>query len=151
MATTKKGGKGAKGGSKGASKGGAKGGGTIAFTAALEADDLKLQLLDDLNAVLTAYESQRAPLLQAALNEGGMQQVQQLESEYSAIQSAFFELLNRSLAANGGQYTDLMNQTIEVTKAIKGKINQLQGIADLINNIAGAVNLVGRIIVLFGL
>lgn len=147
MATSKKGNTAAKGGSKGSSKAGA----TVTFTAAVEADDLRLQLLDDLNGVLTAYELQRAPLLQMAMNEGGMQRVQELESEYNAIQSAYFELLNRALAANGGQYTDLMNQTIQLTKDIKGKINQLQGIADLINNIAGAVNLVGRIIVLFGL
>lgn len=114
-------------------------------------DPLQLELLEKLNQALSAYELKRAAILQKAMDEDGIDAVGRIESEYRALNDAYYEVLRSALAANGGQYVQLMERAKDVTAQIKKKIDNLQDAIDLTNNIAESVNLIGRILILFGI
>jgi uncharacterized phage infection (PIP) family protein YhgE len=110
----------------------------------------KTSTLESIDAALVKYESSRAAILEKAFKEGGAAKVTQLEDEYQALQDAYFELLNRNLAANSAKFPDLLKQTIDATKQINSSIDSLNSVTSVLNSITKTVNLVGRIILLFG-
>jgi hypothetical protein len=113
-------------------------------------DTKKPALVDQITVALATYESNRATLLQNAFDNGGAAKAKELETEYNALQAAFFELQQRALVANAANYEAVMDEAINVTRAINDSINSLKNITNVINNITSTVNLVGRIVLLFG-
>ena len=114
-------------------------------------DPKKAATLDEITAALQAYENNRVELLERAFEEGGTAPVTALEDEYQALQSAYYDLLNRDLITNSAKYPGLMDETIAATKAIQKSIDSLEKISSVLSAMAKTVSLVGRVLVLFGI
>jgi hypothetical protein len=113
-------------------------------------DPRQAELATAMQAALDTYDSQRATLLERAFAEGGADTVSKLEDEHQALRDALFELMNRQLVANSAQFPNLIADTLAATKAITSSINSLSAIANVLGNITQAINLAGRLVVLFG-
>src|SRR5215471_11654111 len=107
-------------------------------------------LISEMQNALDRYDEQRATLLQNAFDQGGADAVAKLEDEHQALRDSLFELMKRQLVANSAQFPTLMDDTISATKAITSSINSLSKISDVLGNITQVVNLVGRLVLLFG-
>ena len=82
--------------------------------------------------------------------KGGPQAVKAVEAEYTALQHAYYDLLNRQLVTNSATYPNLMDQTIDATNQIKNSISGLEKVANVFKAMKQTVDLVGRVLVLFG-
>jgi hypothetical protein len=99
---------------------------------------------------LDSYDQKRAALLQKAFDEGGADAVAKLEDEHQALKDSLFELMKRQLVANSAKFPTMMDDTIAATKAITSSIDSLSKVSDILGNITQVVNLVGRLVLLFG-
>lgn len=113
-------------------------------------DPRQAALATEMQKALDTYDAQRATLLEKAFEEGGASAVSKLEDEHQALRDALFELMKRQLVANSAQFPSLMDDTINATKAITSSINSLSTTAKVLGNITQTINLVGRLVVLFG-
>ncbi len=113
-------------------------------------DQRQIALSKEIQRALDKYDEQRATLLEKAFEEGGADAVSQLEDEHQALRDSLFELMTRQLVANSAQFPNLMDDTINATKAITSSIDSLSTVASVLGNITQVVNLVGRVLVLFG-
>jgi hypothetical protein len=111
---------------------------------------VKENTLESIDASLVKYESRRADILEKAFQEEGSAKVKELENEYQALQDAYYELLNRQLAANSAKFPDLMKQTVDATKEINASVDSLNNVAKILNSMTKTVNLIGRVLILFG-
>lgn len=116
-----------------------------------QADPLKKKTLEELDKVLASYELKRTETLHKAFMEGGLAAITKLEDEYKALQDAFFSLLNSKLATNSANYPNLMKQTEEATKEIEKAIKDLESVTKVFDAMTKTVNLIGRILILFGI
>lgn len=113
-------------------------------------DPRQAALTAEMQRALDTYDAQRATLLEKAFEEGGADAVSKLEDEHQALRDALFELLKRQLVANSAQFPTLIDDTLTATKAITSSINSLSSAAKVLGNITQAINLAGRLVVLFG-
>jgi hypothetical protein len=113
-------------------------------------DPRQAELAAEMQRALDTYDAQRATLLERAFEQGGADAVSKLEDEHQALRDALFELIKRQLVANSAQFPNLIADTLAATKAITTSINGLAATANVLGNITKAINLVGRLVVLFG-
>jgi hypothetical protein len=113
-------------------------------------DPRQAALAKEMQTALDSYDIQRAALLDRAFKEGGADAVLKLEDEHQALRDALFELMSRQLLANSAKFPSLLDDTIAAAKAITSSIDKLTSIAKVLGNITQVVNLVGRLVVLFG-
>jgi len=113
-------------------------------------DQKQSDLITEIQAALNKFDSQGAELLQDAFNQGGTDAIIKLQNEQQALRDSLFELMRRQLVANSAQFPNLMADTIAATKTITNSINSLAGFATILGNITTVVNLVGRVLILFG-
>jgi hypothetical protein len=120
------------------------------MSAAPQSKTIKENTLESIDASLVKYETRRAAILEKAFQEGGGDKVKELEDEYQALQDAYFELLNRQLAANSAKFPDLMKQAVDATKQINASVDSLNNVTSILSSITKTVNLIGRVLILFG-
>lgn len=110
-------------------------------------EELQVQIMN----AIAAYNQHRAQILQDALNHGGAPLVEQLEGEYEALRDAYFELIRRQLDRNNHRYDQLTQEAASTASAIEQSVTSLANTTQILNTIAGAVNLIGRILIVLGI
>src|SRR5713101_7947834 len=112
-------------------------------------DPRQTALINEIQSALDKYDAQRSTLLEEAFRAGGADAVSKLEDEHQALRDSLFELMKRQLIANSAKFPSLMDDTINATKAITSSIDSLSKFADILGSITQALNLVGRVVLLF--
>lgn len=114
-------------------------------------DSKALALASTIGDAITAFETNQADLLKNAFEGGGADAAYALLNEVQALRDARYELLQRVLDEQAPGFEAAAKAIDKETKAIKKSIEQLDAVADTVETIAQVVNLVGRLIIMFGL
>ena len=99
------------------------------------------------NAIL-AYNMNRAQLVQTAAREGGSDAVAALEDEFTALCNADLSLTRTKLNENHRQYQNLMDEAATCAELLKDSIMEVQTTAEVLDNMAKTVTLIGRILLM---
>ena len=110
-------------------------------------DDVKQAISD----AIDAFNSNRYDILQAAFKEGGRTEVDSLNQEYDTLRDAYFELVNRELDENNGQYADLTQQASAATLRLTQVVAAFATASQVVNAMASVIDIVGRVIMILGL
>jgi len=103
-----------------------------------------------MNAIV-AYNRRRAQVLQQAFTDGGVDLVEALEREYDTLRDAYFELVRTQLDQNNHRYQQLTEQAAATAGEIEQSVSSLTSTTQLLNTIAGVVNLIGRVLIVLGI
>lgn len=109
------------------------------------------QLKASLNNAITAFNSNRAKILQLAFNAGGQEAVSGLEQKYDDLRQAYFDILKKQLNQNNAQYLQLITSANSEAAKLTTSINQLNNINDIINLVTSVVSLAGTVISVLGI
>jgi hypothetical protein len=90
-------------------------------------------------------------ILQKAFDEGGTERVIQVLDEVRDMEDARFDLIQRRLDTNSARFSEVAESAKAETKALEKDIAELESIAKVLGTITKIVNLVGRILIRFGL
>ena len=109
-------------------------------------DDLVKRLGD----ALKAYRAKQTQIYQAAIAAGDYDSYKALDDEFRIVSDAIDELTTRQLVAHNPDYVSLTKEATEATRNIKASIDTDKAAVDILSVVAKAVDLVGRIVLMFG-
>jgi hypothetical protein len=113
--------------------------------------DPKQDIVDCLTDTLRQYSLRQHDILQKAFEEGGTALVLQVLDEVRDLEGARFDLIQRKLDTNAANFSKLADAAKAEAKALETDIEKLESVAKVLGTITNLVNLIGRILVRFGL
>jgi hypothetical protein len=105
-------------------------------------EEMQKQLLTSIRQ----YNVRAAAVLAKAMVEGGPDRVAELEAQYDALRTAYFDLVRARLDENNLEFDALLRQTSDASVAIDASLSKLESSAKVLNAIADATNLARRIL-----
>ena len=117
---------------------------------ALDMTSQQEELIQRITEALTAYETRRVEIVAKAFEEGGNDLVQKVEDEYIALRDARREIRRHQLDENHEKYQELTDAAIAETKAINVAVARLESAAKVMNQMAGAISILGRVLIILG-
>jgi len=108
--------------------------------------NLMTTLQQETRSAILAYNMNRAQLVETAQREGGADAVAKLEEEFTALCNADFELTRAQLNENHPHYQTLMSEAGACADLLKDSIVEIQTLAEILDNMAKVVTLIGRIL-----
>lgn len=113
--------------------------------------DPKQDIVDAMTEALRRFSLRQHEILQKAFEEGGTDRVIQVLDEVRDMEDARFDLIQRRLDTNAAKFLKLAEDAKAETKALEKSIAELESIAKILGTITRIVDLVGRILIRFGL
>lgn len=113
--------------------------------------DSKQDIIDAMTSALRQYSLRQREILDKAVEEGGTERVIQVLDEVSDFEAARFDLIQRRLDTNAAKFSKLAEDAKAATTSLEKDIDELESIAKLLGTISRVVDLVGRILIRFGL
>lgn len=106
----------------------------------------RVEMEQQLLASIRKYNRSAAKVLQAAMDEGGPDRVNELEKEYDAFRAAYFDLVRAKLNENHEQYAALVRETSDAADAVDRAVDKLASTADVLTALSSVTILAKRIV-----
>ena len=113
--------------------------------------DPKQDIVDEMTEALRRFSLQQRKLLEKAFEEGGTDRVIEVLDEVRDMEAARFDLIQRRLDTNAAKFSKLAEDAKAETKELQKEIAKLESVAKILGTISRLVDLVGRILIRFGL
>lgn len=113
--------------------------------------DMKADLQQETKTAILAYNMNRCQIAQNAAREGGAEAVEKLEAEFTALCNADFALMQARLNESHQQYQELMDEAITSGYLLKQSIIDMQSTASILDCMAKAVTLAGRVLLMLAI
>lgn len=111
---------------------------------------LKKTLQQRTQAAVLAYNTNRSRLVKEAAKSGGAEAVAVIEEEYTALCNAAFALKRAALKRNHRRYRRLLSEATESVSHTQHLIEEAAAISAVLDGMAKAVTLLGRVLLLLG-
>ena len=113
-------------------------------------NDALLELASGLNRAVSSFDLNGAAILKAAFEDGGDREVAAVLEAVQDLRDARWELILRKLDTTAAGFDALAKDAEVETAKLDRSIRDFQAASTIINTAAGIINIVGRILIRFG-
>lgn len=114
-------------------------------------NDTLLELTDALTEIIESFNRSKTAILKAAFDQGGDDEVNDLLEALDDIRNARSRLILRKLDTTAAGFEALTKEAKVETAKFNESIQHLKAASDIIGTAASVINILGRILIRFGL